>query len=210
MNKLRIVLPLLLSLTVTAAPAENNAPAQVRQTTQVAAKTPKKTPRAAITTLDPAAAAKAAEEINNYNPDAHCRLCKVMQDARAAIDPNKKSDAQPDVVSAGHEAMLKAMNGFDSVKDAQSPEAMQEYMQQLIVLFERLDRVDPSTTAVERISAFMDDSDTKKPLMSALKTVPEALRKRVLERIQNFNKSQQENIANPASLQPASPGAGNQ
>jgi hypothetical protein len=106
--------------------------------------------------------------------------------------------------------MLKAMNGFDSVKDAQSPEAMQEYMQQLIVLFERLDRVDPSTTAVERISAFMDDSDTKKPLMSALKTVPEALRKRVLERIQNFNKSQQENIANPASLQPASPGAGNQ
>lgn len=128
----------------------------------------------------------------DYDPRASCNLCKEMYEARHAIkrlDP--KDESQEDVVTAGHDVMLKALLGFKSVKSIKSSEnALIDYNVQLILLFDRLDRSDDSPTAVERMAAYVENPESKSSYKEALSKVPEALRNRVIERIDEFNRDQ--------------------
>lgn len=131
---------------------------------------------------------------DTFDPPAGCVYCKAMKAARKSIKPNPKDTAQQDKVTAAHDVMLNALLNFKKVKAITAEDALMDYNLQLILLFDRLDRADDSPTAVERMAAYVENPESKKSYREALSKIPEAIRNRVIKRIDEFNQAQEKEL----------------
>lgn len=141
----------------------------------------------------------------DFDPSAGCKLCREMYKARHDIkklDP--QDDSQLGVVTRGHEVMMKALLNLKSVQDIKSENAALDYNLQLILLFDRLDRSDDSPTAVERMAAYVENPEAKAAYKEALSKLPETIRNRVLNRIDEFNRAQEKERRAEKARKPSS------
>jgi hypothetical protein len=144
----------------------------------------------------------------DYDPAASCNICKAMKKARLNIkklDP--KDAAQMPQIIAGHDVMLDALLNFDKVKAITTYDALPDFNAQLILLFDRLDRADNSSTAVERMAAYVENPQAKVAYRAALAKVPESMRKRIQNRIDDFNHAQQKELQQEKNRGPSSTSA---
>lgn len=148
-----------------------------------------------------------------FDPQAHCTACKKLQEARRSLDtatPATAADADNDKILAGFDSLYTGLNDWASVKKIQSGDAKEDFVQQYVLLSDRLMQLSPEPDPVECLGTLYDSD--KKLVQEQINKMPAEIKERVMKRLNSFRSDDRPSKDNrrPSNESRPAPSAGRQ